>query len=144
MIGRIYRIEVRDHLGRIMKYRFWSLYGVRNRKLSEKYSSILQSLYSEYFNEMAMHYVSLLENQLSFSLAGVGLSPEGIADIRLRHIPWNRIAVKTYYKYFALYDASNPSNYRTLEYGIDWNAAILYAVVQHMVRKQSHFLASRQ
>lgn len=81
MIGRTYRIEVRDHTGKIIRIRLRSLYGIRRKKLATKYKKVYDALHNAYFNDLGLHYVSLVNDSLSFTLAGVILTPEGIADL---------------------------------------------------------------
>lgn len=133
-IGLKYLIEVRGQDQQIIRVQFISLYGMNGKKLRQKFVDIVSALHQRYFNDIALHYLSLLHNELSFSLCGVGLSPVGIADRQLGEIDWSWVGIKSYSHYFAVYDIRRPENYRGFEYRIEWNAAILYAVLHHAVR----------
>jgi len=139
-ICRKYIIEICNHKQEVVRIQLWSLYGLRRQV---KYIAIIQTLNARYFNDMAVHYIQLLGNDLSFALWGVGLSPDGIADAKLGEIPWQRLGIKPYAQYFALYDLTDQINYRAFEYGIDWNAGILQAVVEYATNRHMAF-QSRQ
>ena len=136
VIGRTYRIEVRDHEGNTVKIRLRSIYGVRKKKLGTKYKKIYDALHSTYFNDLGLHYVRLVNDSLPFKLAGVTLTPEAIVDPKVGTLSWNSIGLKAYTTYFAIYDKSHPKNYHAFDYGIEWNAVLLYSVLDFILRKK--------
>jgi len=137
IIGRTYRIEVRDHEGNTIKIRLRSIYGIRKKKLGTKYNKIYGALHNAYFNDLGLHYVRLVNDRLPFMLAGVTLTPEGIVDPKIGALSWNSIGLKAYSTYFAIYDKSEPSNYHAFDYGVDWNAILLYSILTFIL-KQKH------
>ena len=137
IIGRTYRIEVRDHEGNTIKIRLRSMYGIRKKKLGTKYTKIYAALHNAYFNDLGLHYVRLVNDSLPFTLAGVTLTPEGIVDPKIGALSWNSIGLKAYFAYFAIYEKGEPSNYHAFDYGIEWNAILLYGVLTFIL-KQKH------
>ena len=135
-IGRTYRIEVRDHEGNIIKIRLSSIYGIRSGKLAIKYKQVYEALHNTYFNDLGLHYASLVNDSLSFRLAGAILTPEGIADSKLGTLSWDSIGLKTYATYFVIYNKSEPNNYHAFDYGIDWNAVLLYSVLAFILKQK--------
>jgi hypothetical protein len=135
-IGRTYRIELRSSAGKIIRIRLRSIYGIRKKNLGKKYGDILRSLHQAYFNEMAAHYIRLLRNEISFTLAGLILTPDGVDDAKLGTLPWLFVGMKSYFTYFAIYDMRDAGKYRSFDYGMDWNAAVLRAVVDFTLRKR--------
>lgn len=135
-IGRTYRIELRSSTGKIIRIRLRSFYGIRRKSLGKKYGDILRAMHQTYFNEMAAHYVRLLGNELSFTLAGLLLSPDGVDDAKLGKLPWSFVGMKSYFTYFAIYDMRDAGKYRSFDYGVDWNTAVLHAVVDFTLRKR--------
>ena len=137
IIGRSYRIEVRDHEGCVIRIRLRSLYGVRAKKLGEKYKKIYKALHDAYFNDLGVHYVKLAGGGLAFTLAGVIIDPEGIIDPRMGKLSWSSIGLKAYNTYFAIYDRVDPNKYRAFDYGIEWNAVLLYLVLDYILEKRN-------
>jgi len=136
MIGRTYRIEVRDHQGRILGIRLHSIYGIHQKRLGNKFRQIYQALHKAYFNDLGLHYIRLVNDGLSFSLGGVTLTNVGIEDPKIGALPWNSIGLKPYHSYFALYDKAEPAKYHAFDYGFDWNAGLLYAVLNYILKHQ--------
>jgi hypothetical protein len=135
IIGRTYRIEVRDHDSRVIKIRLRSLYGVRKEKLATKYKKIYAALHESYFNDLGLHYVKLVNDSLSFKLAGITITPTGIDDPKIGTLTWNSIDLKAYTKYFAICDRSDTKKYHILDYGIEWNAVLLYSVLTYILKQ---------
>lgn len=138
IIGRKYRIEVRDHTGKVIKIKLRSVYGIRRKKLATKYKKIYDALHNAYFNDLGLHYVSLVNNSLSFTLAGVTLTPDGIEDPKLGTLHWNSIGLRAYTTYFAIFDKSKPDNYHTFDYGIEWNGVLLYSVLTYILKQKQN------
>jgi hypothetical protein len=136
IIGRTYRIEVNDHEGNTIKIRLRSIYGIRRKKLGAKYKKIYDALHNAYFNDLGLHYVRLVHDSLPFTLAGVILTPEGVVDAKIGILSWNSIGLKAYATYFVIYDKSEPKNYHAFDYGIEWNAVLLYSVLIFILKQK--------
>ena len=134
IIGRTYRIEVRDHEGNTIKIRLRSIYGVRKKKLGAKYRQINRALHNAYFNDLGLHYIRLVNDGLPFTLAGIILTPEGIVDPKIGTLSWGSIGLKAYSTYFAIYDKAEPQKYHAFDYGIEWNAVLLYSVLTFILQ----------
>ncbi len=94
--------------------------------MGTKYKKIYEALRDANFNDLGLHYVKLVNDSLPFTLAGVILTPKGIADPKIGTLSWNSIGLKAYTSYFAIYDKSEPNSYHAFDYGIEWNAVLLY------------------
>jgi hypothetical protein len=137
-IGRTYRIEVRDHEGATVKILLRSIYGVRKKKLADKYRQIYNALHNAYFNDLGLHYIRLVNDRLPFHLAGVMITADGIEDSKIGALPWNSIGLRAYTSYFAIFDKSDPSKYHAFDYGIEWNAVLLYSVLEYILREKQN------
>jgi len=138
IIGRTYRIEVRDHEGNTIKIRLRSIYGIRKKSLGTKYKKIYDALHSAYFNDLGLHYVRLVNDSLPFTLAGITITPEGIEDPKTGSLSWNSLGLKAYATYFVIYDKSEPKNYRAFDYGVEWNAVLLYSVLTFILQNHKN------
>jgi len=136
-IGRTYRIEVRNHEGKVIRIRLRSIYGIRKKQLTEKYKTIYGALHDSYFNDLGLHYVKLVNDGLAFKLAGVTITPAGIEDPKIGALAWVSLGLRAYTTYFAIYDNSDPTKYHIFDYGIEWNAVLLYSVLAYIL-KQRH------
>jgi hypothetical protein len=136
IIGRTYRIEVRDHEGNTIKIRLRSIYGVRRKMLGTKYKKIYDALHNAYFNDLGLHYVRLVHDSLPFTLADVIITPEGVVDPKIGALSWNSIGLRAYATYFAIYNESEPQNYHVFDYGIEWNAVLLYSVLTFILKQK--------
>ena len=56
-IGRIYCIDIRDSNNEVIKTRLKSIYGIRKKELSEKYSKIVNVLYDNFFYDISGSYL---------------------------------------------------------------------------------------
>jgi hypothetical protein len=132
IIGRTYFLDIRGAGRKILRVRLHSLYGIRSKRLGEKYIQILSALIDMYFNDMAAHYTRLLRQGMSFELAGLPVTPEGIWLTALKQeIPWSRMDIHRYVFYFSIADRNYPDRYRIINYGHDWNAAVLLGVAEN-------------
>jgi hypothetical protein len=136
VIGRTYFIDIRNSSKQTIRIRLQSLYGVRKKRLEEKYLQILRALMDTYFEDIIDHYSGLLEQDMSFELSGVTVSPQGILlNSRKKQVPWSRLVLSRYNDYFSLSEDRSPEHYKILTYGLDWNASILLAVADREMQK---------
>lgn len=138
IIGRTYRIEVRDHEGTCIKIQLRSIYGIRIKKLAKKYNQIYNALHSAYFNDLGLHYIRLVNDGLPFQLAGVTLTPHGLEDPKIGALSWNSIGLKAYTTYCAIFDKSEPTRYHAFDYGIEWNGVLLYSVLEYILKSKQN------
>jgi len=138
-IGRIYRIGVRGHDGKVIKITLRSLYGIHKKKLITRYQKICKALHDNYLNELGLHYVNLVNDNLAFRLAEVTITPEGIEDPKIGMLGWDSVGLRAYATYFALHDKSDSKKYHLFDYGSDWNAVLLYSVLTYITTHQSSY-----
>jgi hypothetical protein len=137
-IGRIFCVDIRDESGKIISIRMKSIYGVRIRKLSNKYSEIIEALFENYFEDLAWHYLNMFSNNLPFELLGIGFREQGLVLNSGDYIiSWEDLGTRDYLTYYAFYSKSNPQRYRTFEYLEDWNTGILCAVSRKILKEKN-------
>ncbi len=136
-IGRTYCIDVRNAEGKIIGLRLKSIYGIRRKRLQEKYTAIVNALYQYYFWDITRHYVSLHNNHLSFEMAGVNVSPEGVLfDNKIGRVSWDFLGSRRYWTYYTLFSEMDPNQYKIFEFNDHWNAGILYGAIETILKQK--------
>ena len=146
-IGREYHIFVKDKAGREMKISLQSLYGFKKAKLGEQYSEIMQSLWVNYFKEIANEYLKQLSDGKTINLCGVQLTDKdftietnNLLSKNRVSIPLEHVGTKDYHTYYAIFSTENPADInRGYYYMEEWNAGILYTVMETL---KEHFSES--
>ena len=135
IIGRIYTIDIRSSSDEIIKIRLKSLYGIRRKKLAEKYVQIINSIYDYFFQAISDHYVQQFNAGHEIQINGVTFCKEGIyLDNKNLLLDWLDVGTKTYRSYCAIYSQSNANYYKAFQYIKDWNTAVLYNVTRQILK----------
>lgn len=135
-ISRTYNLEIKNSQGKVMLIRMHTFFGIGNKRIEALFGRIYDQIYMAYFNDMALHYVRLLNTGLTYELAGTFISEEGILlKNENQLIPWARVGLASYYYSCSVYDQRDPKHSRSFDYWHDWNASLLRAVVDYMTRK---------
>jgi hypothetical protein len=131
-VNTTYNIEVKCSRKKIMLIRMHSFFGIGKKKIQSLFSQIHSQIQNAYFNDMAIHYVQLLNSGLTYELAGVFLSNDGVLLKKEKQIiPWIRIGVKSYFESCSIYDITDQFHFRSFDYWHDWNASLLHAVIRY-------------
>jgi hypothetical protein len=134
-ISKTYNIEIKNSQGKIILIRMHSLFGVGNQKNRTLFIQIHKQIQQSYFNDMAIHYVRLLNGGLTFELAGAFLTEEGVLIRKDKPlIPWSRTGLATRFHSCSVYDTAELSHFRSFDYWHDWNASLLRSVVDYKIR----------
>lgn len=144
-IGREYHIFVKDKTGREIKISLQSLYGFKKAALGEQYSEIMQSLWVNYFKEIASDYLKQLSDGKTINLCGVEITNKDVTietnnllTKKSVSIPWEHVGTKDYHIYYAIFSQENPTDINRGYYYMDeWNAGILYTVVETLKERFS-------
>jgi len=134
-IGRVYRIDLMDTAGKIIKLRLKSIYGVRKKQLHNKYADIVNYLLVNYFDPVAAKYISLFKENQPFELLGVSVNAEGVLfSEKAGRISWNFVGTKRYWSYYTIFSETDPNQYIAFQYIEHWNATILAGVVDTILK----------
>ena len=137
-IGRIYCIDVKGSQDQQIKIRIKSLYGIRKKELTQKYSSIVKALYGYYMDEIILKYLNQFSNKEQFEIAGVIFNTDGVIfNEKIGVVTWFDLGTRTYYNYYTLYSMQQPAKYKAFEYINDWNTAILYSVSRQILKDKN-------
>lgn len=136
-IGRIYCIDIRDVSGRIIKIRLKSIYRVRIKSLEAKYNAIVKALFQHYFHAIIRDYLQQFNEGQSIELPDVELNQEGVLfDSKVGWIKWDFLGTKRYWHYYTLYSLEKPDQYKSFVFLEDWNAGILYGLIESILRQK--------
>ena len=131
--GRIYCIDIKSHLGIVIRIRLHSAYGIRKKILYKKYKAIIDVLWENYLRDMAETFINCYKNKIDFDLLGVAFSQAGIQLTQQSDlIPWEEVGTKNYSSYYAIFSKENDDNYKTFDYLEDWNTGVLYYVSRYI------------
>ena len=134
-ISKTYNIEIKNSQGKIILIRMHSLFSVGYRKNRNLFIQIHKQIQQFYFNDMAIHYVRLLNGGLTFELAGAFLTEEGVLIKKDKPlIPWSRTGLATRFHSCSVYDKEDLRHFRSFDYWHDWNASLLRSVVDYKIR----------
>ena len=137
-IRKTYTLEVKSSSGKIISIRMHVFFGIGNKKIRAMFISIYKIIHSTYFKDMVVHYVRLLKGGLPYELAGAMLNSEGILlGPKKECIPWLRVGLKLNYLACYIYDLADPLHFRSFDYWQDWNASLLYSVVNYKLKSDT-------
>lgn len=134
-ISKTYNIEIKSSHGKIIMIRMHSFFGFRSNRSQNLFIQIHKQIQLSYFNDMAIHYVRLLNGGLTFELAGAFLTEEGVLIKKDKPlIPWSHTGLSTRFHSCSVYDKTDLSHFRSFDYWYDWNASLLRSVVDYKIR----------
>jgi hypothetical protein len=134
-LSKSYNIEVKSSQGKIITIRMHTFLGIGSRKIRSLFIGIHKQIQQSFFNDMAIHYVRLLNGGLTFELGGAFLTSEGVLIKKDKQlIPWLRTGLATRFHACSIYDTSDLRHFRSFDYWHDWNASLLRSVVDYKIR----------
>jgi len=131
-IGRRYCLDIKGFDGRLLKIRFISLYGTRNKQLHEKYLGMLNAIFNTHQQDIVNRYIETFNKFSSVEISGTTFKT-GAVTINGSQIPYDDLGFKEYIGYYALFSKSNPKIYKAYSYLKDWNSAVVYSVSKHLL-----------
>lgn len=137
VIGRIYCIDVQTHDKRVIKIRLKTIYGIRKKKLEEKYVAIVNALYNHFFDDIIYDYLDQFNEGKEFELLGIKFSTQGIViDEKWGLVLWEDVGTHLYYTYYSVSNKKQPEKYKAFEFANDWNTSILYSVSRGILKQK--------
>jgi hypothetical protein len=141
----VYCIDICNWNAEIIEIRLKSIYGIRENEMAEKYSTILDGLYKNYFDDISRSCLKQFESGNEFSVLNIQFSKNGIyLDEKPGLLPWNDIEVEVYYTYFTICSISENKTYKTIQSLTEWNAGILYSVLMQLLRYNKLLLSKNE
>lgn len=86
---------------------------------------------------MTRHYLRQFRAGQSLELLGVSLNSQGVLfDEKVGRISWDFLGTKRYWHYYTLYSEEVPDNYRAFVFLEDWNAGVLRALIEAILKEK--------
>jgi hypothetical protein len=138
VIGRIYCVDIKSTDARVIKLRLKSLYGINKKKITAKYSNIVNALYNNIFDNISRNYLNQFASSKEFEILGITFKTSGVYfNDKKVLIEWQDVGTRSYTTYYAVFSRSNPSLYKTFEFLTHWNTGILYSVSRQILKDKN-------
>ena len=135
--GRQYFIEIKNFNCEIYRIKLNSVFGIKRKEYYRTWAELLQNTWDFYLDNQLNYYTELYNIQQLFELSGVTFHADGISWDKNNHLPWDKIAIKSYQNYFMIHHTDNARQYKCCVFSIDWNAVVLQSLLKEIVREHS-------
>jgi hypothetical protein len=143
-IGRDYQIYIQNIEGRIIKINIKSFYGINKVTNYKNYVDIIDSLWDLLFKDMATDFIARHKNGESFNIGSVKFTNDHLTiekntllKKKEMSIPWEKMRIKDYRTYLAVFSSENPSEInQCYNYKDDWNTTIIYSVLHSILQQK--------
>lgn len=140
VIGRCCTIDIRAKDSNTIKIRLKSIYGINKTATTDKFIKIVEALYANFFDKIAIAYLEQWEQGQIIEIAGIIFKNEGIQlSAQQPVIEWADLGTKHYATYYALFSKSNPNQYKALEFLHDWNTGVVYSVSRQILSNKGFY-----
>ncbi|WP_316788840.1 hypothetical protein [Pedobacter frigoris] len=130
-IGRRYNIDIKGVDNRVIKIRFKSLYGIRDKILRKNFTTILKAL-SSHHEDIYDRYIETFRKTSSVEILGTQFGSNSV-KLGSEEVSHDDVEFAEYNSYFALYSKSNPKIYKSYSYLKDWNAVVVYYIAKQIL-----------
>jgi len=127
VVGRQYAVALKAKNNRELSIHFDSYFGLHKGN-KQKYADIVGSIWKLYHSDIVDAFLDGFYNGMEAKAQGIVLKTEGI-ELKggQRLVPWDKVAIKEYYGYFAIYHQGDSTIHSTVsnsEYGAEtlWSA----------------------
>jgi hypothetical protein len=133
--GRQFSITFKDQRSREFKILFKSLFGL-HKENNQKYSNIVDDIWRLYHSTIFDNFLDTFYNRGETEIQGIKLKTEGIQLREQKEmIPWDKVATKNYYKYFAIYHQENPAVHSRVGYN-EYGTETLWSAIRTILKEK--------
>lgn len=134
-VGRQFSITFKDKKNKELKIEFNTRFGLHKENF-QKYSDIVDDIWSLYHSDIVDSYLDKFYNEGQFEIQGIKFKKEGV-ELRekLGLISWDKVAIKEYYKYFAIYNKDNSDIHSRVSYN-EYGSETLWSSVKTILEKK--------
>jgi hypothetical protein len=115
-VGRKFSISIRAKNGKELKIQFYSYFNLKPEN-NQTYSKIVNDIWTFYHSDVVKEFVNTFFETGEAQITGFKFNREGL---ELREgkglIPWDMVATKEYYNYFAVYHRENNAMHSRVSY----------------------------
>jgi hypothetical protein len=132
-VGQQFSISFKGKNNKELKIQFKSRFGLCKEN-AQKYSDIVEDIWRLYHSNIVASYLDKFYNEGKIEIQGIKLNNEGI-ELRetMRLIPWDNVATKDYYSYFAIYNKDNSDIHSRISYN-EYGTETLWSVLRTLLK----------
>lgn len=135
IVGRKYSFSFKDKKENELKIQFRSYFWMNN-EAHHKYTSILDDVWSLYLAQLVDKSLERFDQHNKIEIQGIKLNDDGILlRTEKGFIPWNKVAIKDYHRYFAIYHRDNANIHSRVSYN-EWGTEILWSCVKTILKER--------
>lgn len=140
-IGRQFSITIKYQRNRELKILFKSFFGLPKEN-NQKYSDVVDDIWRLYHSDIVDNFLDSLYNHREREIQGIKLKNEGIElKTQKEIIPWNKVVIKDYYKYFAIYHQDNPAIHSRVTYN-EFGTETLWSAIRTLLKEKHNNTSS--
>jgi hypothetical protein len=134
-VGRQFSITFKDQSNKELKIQFKSFFGLHKENY-QKYSDIIDNIWRLYHSDIVDNFLDSFYNNGQTEIQGIKLKKEGI-ELREQKemIPWDKVATKDYYKYFAIYHGDNSAIHSRVSYN-EYGTETLWSAIRTILKEK--------
>jgi hypothetical protein len=144
VIGEEFSVTLKDqqnHELRIVLENYFNLH----KGFKELYTDIVNDIWSLYHSEVVDALVERFHTNEEISIQDISIQPKGVKLKEETLLPWERVRVNEYNKYFTIYDDDNPvihSRINFNEYGTETLWCTLRTILKEKKEKAAQEIVS--
>ena len=133
--GRQFSISFKDKANRELRILFNSHFGL-HRQNDQLYADIVDDIWRYYHADIVDGFLQKFYSNVTLVLQGITLMKEGV-QLRGKHsvLPWDKVSIKEYYGYFAIYNKENAEVHSRVSYN-EYETESLWGVLQAILKKE--------
>lgn len=102
----------------------------------------MDDIWRLYHSDIVDNFLDSLYNHREREIQGIKLKNEGIElKTQKEIIPWNKVVIKDYYKYFAIYHQDNPAIHSRVTYN-EFGTETLWSAIRTLLKEKHNNTSS--
>lgn len=134
-VGRKFSITFKDRKNNELRIVFKSYLGA-NSHYSQIYSEVVDFIWQYYHQDIVNKHLDKYYNSEELTVQGITIDHNGIELPNVRkHLSWNDVGIKEYYKYFAIYHKDNPQTHFRVSYN-EYETETLWSILKTILKEK--------
>ena len=134
-VGRKVSISFKYKKNKELKIQFRSYFGLR-KEIDQNYSDIVDDIWRLYHSSIVDSFVERFYRHGESEIQGIKLTKEGIALKEKEVVPWDKVATKDYYQYFAIYHSDNSNIHSRVNFN-EYGTEILWGAIKRILKEKN-------
>ena len=134
-VGLQFSIIFKDKKNKEFKIQFSSYFGL-HKENNQKYADIVDDVWRLYHSNIVDSFLDMFYDSGEVEIQGIKLKNEGI-ELReeKKLIPWDKVATKDYYRYFAIYHQDDSTIHSRISYN-EYGTETLWSVIRTILKEK--------